>query len=1099
MLPTDLTVIGVGGCGKSLLRNICEHYHFMDYYMQTGNYLSCFSIDTAKAEANDDRNWTADMSVKYSSVRFEHYDLPTLAHINSIPALIKENTRETLQLPDGQIWWLHDPSRGIDYNALRIYDPRVEKNFDMGVYRLRGVSKAVFMMASSRVHNLMTRLFNRPGGSDVAIICGLGGGTGSGMFIDLARKIKEYTPNCRIWLFGLLPAAGEGSDERLNAAIALTELEELELTSSPFDNVILTPLERTDFTDYESSKDTIPVKDFSRVFPYIFANAFGNNNDEGIVRHSSGFCGFTHSSGRVVEYPIDSLRSLEQSYDDYLSLLENTITARTNLYSEVTTFIDKHEMTAAFSDAGDLEAAVDTAGDVINESIDYFRAYRREVAHLCSLWKQEIVEKLSLILPDRIEAACEFYGLSDYDRLTNLSELIKFVQTLQTCLDTGVERTNLTSRDKRLLNILSSYCACLLILGRYYVKTASLPAYVKDYYMSLLRMNTRDVTAAVRVIASEKAQAMRLASGRNTEAYALRTEITELEEERDSGLDSIALRLDGKTEDIRAFCNYQTLYTQMESFISEYIAVLKGKCYEHSAKVMAANAATNKKNKPECPPFIAKKQRYTSFPTMEPTRYPTIFNSEEEREYIATLQLLDQHLSDYFYWQYMQIYADRRKFGDGPKVDARDVANSLVRTTTCITEVCKKLNRFNDGQLAFSYVAESEEKLGSIEFGDISVVLGLFNKQRKVYAENIIIPILNFFGIENKLPDLMQELLVAESTVLSITTVIRHHILKYLDEANCWSDTISNNKERIRVLETEEENENEKVEYLSALQKLFEDTGLMLQSATELNAESTLASSEVLASDFSGETENRDFWSVVGELNPSVLSQITEDASLAQLDSSSDGQTELERIADVIRERPSEIIDPAMLGVRMHTCIHSENPARMWSFEDTALVINTVSPHLRGLLQETTNANINFMSGINQTINNQQACHRVIQNSAKPWEIGMTFVAAGNYLDNILGFGPGGSLSTAYQQGCTNILHHTLMLHEGKILVRNMLSSDAAINAAYDERTAGLNNDKRNAVRDKILRLYNQIDIKEVIRGQYCTSNEQSEEDKEVC
>ena len=90
-------------------------------------------------------------------------------------------------------------------------------------------------------------------------------------------------------------------------------------------------------------------------------------------------------------------------------------------------------------------------------------------------------------------------------------------------------------------------------------------------------------------------------------------------------------------------------------------------------------------------------------------------------------------------------------------------------------------------------------------------------------------------------------------------------------------------------------------------------------------------------------------------------------------------------------------------------------------------------------------------------------------------------------------------MSTAYQQGCTNILHHTLMLHEGKILVRNMLSSDAAINAAYDERTAGLNNDKRNAVRDKILRLYNQIDIKDVIRGQNCTSNEQSEEDKEVC
>ena len=139
-----------------------------------------------------------------------------------------------------------------------------------------------------------------------------------------------------------------------------------------------------------------------------------------------------------------------------------------------------------------------------------------------------------------------------------------------------------------------------------------------------------------------------------------------------------------------------------------------------------------------------------------------------------------------------------------------------------------------------------------------------------------------------------------------------------------------------------------------------------------------------------------------------------------------------------------------------------------------------------------TNSTSNFMEEVNQTINNQQACHRVVQNSAKPWESAVTFIGAGNYLDNILGFGPGGSLSTAYQQGCTNILHHTLMLQDGKILVRKMLSADEAITVAVDEKTAGLNNDKRNAVRDKILALYEEIDIKDVMSGQYIPPNEKA-------
>lgn len=1090
-LPSSLTIIGVGGCGKTLLKEICGHEPIMQTYAQTGNYLSCFTIDTAKNEANDDRNWAAAMSAKYSAVRFEHYDLPSLAQIGSIPSMISENTREVLQLSEDEVWPLHDPARGIDFSYYRKTDPRVEKNFDTGVYRMRAVSNALFVQNSIRAHNQMTGILNRPAGSDVAIICGLGGGTGSGILIKLAQSIKQYSPNCRLWLFGLIVAESEGRDEKSNTSIILKDMENWRLTGeTPFYNVILTPLQKTQFVDAKSSLDSVPVKDFSRAYPYLFESVFTNNNDEGIVRDSSGFCGFIHATARVISYPIDSIRTLEKDYDSYLSLLENSLTARTNLYTKVTGFIDKHETSVAFSDTEDFETAVDAASSVLNESIDHFRQYKREVEHLWSLLRQEIVVKLNLVLPRKIEEACHFYNLPEINRLTKLSELILFVQTLNTCLETGVERLNLTSKDIRLLNILSSYCDCLLHLGKYYVKTASIPEeQVRDYYMSLLRMNNNEVTAAVQLIQNEKAQALRSAASRKTEREGLRVKLEELEKEKnsyDTGKESIAARLEGKTELIRTLCTYQTLYTQMESFISEYIAHLNYKWQSFSDRVQTADTATNKKQKPECPPFIAKKDRYTAFPTMEATRYPTLLISEEEKEFVAALQLLDQCISDHFYWKYIKIYANRRRFGDGPKVDSRDVDKALVRSSASITDICKKLNCFSNGQLAFSYIPESEDNKGGIEFGDTSTILHLFENQRKIYGEDIIFPLLNSFGLENKVLDLLQKILTADATTIQgITTTICHHILAYLDDVNGWSKTSSEHNSRIAALQKEEEIDNKKAEYLVSLQKLFEDTGMLRQSAIELHARSTSANTEVSVSAVNVNPQRREFMSIVGNLNPNVLSQLTEEGSLAQLDNSPEGRAELDRIAEVIRERPTELIDTANLGIRMHTVPHTQNPARFWAFRETALVISTESAYLQNLLRENTNENINFIREIDQTINNQKRCHMVVQDGAKAWECGVAFIAAGNYLDNIQGFGPGGYLSTAYQQSCTNILQHTLMLEKGKILIRKPLSADEAVDLAYEERTAGLNNERRNAVRDRILSLYEVVDIRDIMRGEY--------------
>lgn len=68
------------------------------------------------------------------------------------------------------------------------------------------------------------------------------------MFIDLARYIRALKgESSQIWLFAVIPTTKEGEKEQLNAAIALTELEYLNLNERLFNHIILTSLGPTGY------------------------------------------------------------------------------------------------------------------------------------------------------------------------------------------------------------------------------------------------------------------------------------------------------------------------------------------------------------------------------------------------------------------------------------------------------------------------------------------------------------------------------------------------------------------------------------------------------------------------------------------------------------------------------------------------------------------------------------------------------------------------------------------------------------------------------------------------------------------------------------
>jgi len=125
----------------------------------------------------------------------------------------------------------------------------VNENLDFakGVVRKRGLGKGIYYKAYSE-DDEMSSIVDLPQKGEVAIIAGLGGGTGSGILVDLAYHLKEQHPTSEITLFGVLPNHTEGIKESTNAHAVLSELEHLRLEGdSPFEDYVLVPIDPTGF------------------------------------------------------------------------------------------------------------------------------------------------------------------------------------------------------------------------------------------------------------------------------------------------------------------------------------------------------------------------------------------------------------------------------------------------------------------------------------------------------------------------------------------------------------------------------------------------------------------------------------------------------------------------------------------------------------------------------------------------------------------------------------------------------------------------------------------------------------------------------------
>jgi hypothetical protein len=303
--------------------------------------MDCFVVDTDTDEKRNDKP-RCDRISELLQQRVKNHEAsvtaPSIEYLNiaerartDAKYLLNESFLNDIKRETGMSsWWLYDGPRMID--------PMTD--FGGGVIRRRAISKALYYTAQDRRDNPINDLRHSVDGSDdVGIVVGIGGGTGSGMFLDIARDLRSQgDPD--ITLFAVLPKFGEHEDTGANAYAALAELEYLALTSqNPFDNIVLLPyLDDASTTEF----DEAIVRTLLTYYNLETSNerALMDESDDG--RGPPRFAPFTIGATRLLQYEGAGLKETQDQFNEYYRQKRQLLRTESDLYDAAESLLEEH-------------------------------------------------------------------------------------------------------------------------------------------------------------------------------------------------------------------------------------------------------------------------------------------------------------------------------------------------------------------------------------------------------------------------------------------------------------------------------------------------------------------------------------------------------------------------------------------------------------------------------------------------------------------------------------------------------------------------------------------------------------------------------------
>lgn len=339
------TIFGIGGAGKELAFNVMEQGWVLNEVMRskdsaTIDLFEAFIVDTATREMEKDiqrvNEIREDIDEREKRFRKElgATITPKIHHenlgdqisnaYNSKNGLLGKNPVTEIARAGGfDHWWVKDSPRHIKEGL----------DFKEGVIRKRALSKALYYAAKAS-GEVVDRMISRAG-DDIAICVGLGGGTGSGMAIELASDLNERGDMVDVTLFAVLPALDERERKRTNAAAALAELEYLSITEeSPFKNVILLP-----FGPAREDGQNLYDDEFDEAFVNTLISYWNIQSNHEVNEHGPAYGPFTLAVPQILRYNTEAVSKMEDEAAEFLERKERVLEIEGELYDELETFL----------------------------------------------------------------------------------------------------------------------------------------------------------------------------------------------------------------------------------------------------------------------------------------------------------------------------------------------------------------------------------------------------------------------------------------------------------------------------------------------------------------------------------------------------------------------------------------------------------------------------------------------------------------------------------------------------------------------------------------------------------------------------------------
>lgn len=345
------TVIGLGGSGKRLVFETLTQqsgdgkYWLLDEMMSERNRalnrINFFTIDSATVEAPEDRSVAQEIDDAINDIedRNRGNGVNQYTNVNHEYVNIGNDIRDVYQDRDSFIFQNHVEDRlsntDLTHWWLQKEDLRSGLDFNEGVYRRRARSKGMYY-AAKQGGDKISRVVSAAR-DEVALVTALGGGTGSGMFVDLAREINE--DGVSVTLFAVMSNGEEAAEQQANTHAALSELEYLQLTDqNPFSQIVLLPFEPAS----EKDEPRAHGDEFMDAFPYTllsFYNLASNIRHTSLACDNAGYHPFTVAAPQVIRYNTAHLEQARSDITEFLDEKGDLLDTEMALYEAIESFL----------------------------------------------------------------------------------------------------------------------------------------------------------------------------------------------------------------------------------------------------------------------------------------------------------------------------------------------------------------------------------------------------------------------------------------------------------------------------------------------------------------------------------------------------------------------------------------------------------------------------------------------------------------------------------------------------------------------------------------------------------------------------------------